>query len=502
MMRLQRQVGRAWAEARIVIALISVGGAAWSQAASAQNPGLPSPQGARGHVAAPPVGAQAASTPAPAGTLERAEALIRSGEPQPAIGMIRAFLAVDPTNRRARELLAFALESAGDLDEERQVRSALARDYPSDPRIQADYGRVLERSGEESGALRAYRRARALSGGAPAPELDAAIERMKGRTAVEVEAPLDVMSDPDASASRARAGAAIPFGARAHLALLATRTAADARTGPAATTSTALALSVAESGPRVSWAAGPVLSAIRSQGATRTENAAGASIAARAGFGQWLVADGRAEVETPWDEAAVTMLNGGRTTSAEAHLYSHWFSQRLLLQAGARRRRLSILGVEPGASRPRGWQSLWLAGADATIWRSSAAVRGEMLDESMIERTTIGSALTLAYRHYDVTSRTSSDFAAVVALAPAASVDEGSIRGSLALPRGQLGIEADAGLGFDSARWARQRRAGGALTWAPLPAARFALGYEEATESVTGLYGRRRAGWLSVHANL
>jgi hypothetical protein len=251
----------------------------------------------------------------------------------------------------------------------------------------------------------------------------------------------------------------------------------------------------------VSWSAGPGFSTVTSRGGTRTEDAAGGSIAARAGLGARLEADGSAELEAPWDEAALTVLNGGRTTSAEAHLYSRWLSQRLLLQAGARRRGLSIMGAEPGSSRPRAWQSLWLAGADATLWRSSAAVRGEMLDERMIERTTVGSALTLAYRHYDVSSRTSPDFAAAVALAPRASVDEGSIRGALAAPRGQFGIEADAGLGFDSTRRARQRRAGGALTWAPLPTARFALGYEEANEFASGLYGRRRAGWLSVHAN-
>ena len=502
MVRMQHLVCRARDGASIVIALLSASGAAWAQAASARNPGLLSPPGARGRTAPSPLGVQAASAPAAAETLQRAESLVHSGAPLPAIEMLHAILAIDPTNRRARELLAFALESAGDLGEERKVRSALAQEFPADPRIQADYARVLERSGEEAGALRAYRRARELSGGTSVPELDAAIERMRGRTAVEVEAPLAVMSDPNANASRVRGGAAIPLGARAHLALLATRSAADARTGPAATSSSALAVSVARNGPRVSWTAGPVFSTITSHGGTRTEDAAGGSIAARAVLGPWLAADGDAEVEAPWDEAAVTVLDGGRTTSAEAHLYSRWLSQRLLLQAGARRRRLSILGAEPGSSRPQAWQSLWLAGADATLWRSSAAVRGEMLDERMIERTTVSSALTLAYRHYDVTSRTSSDFAAAVALAPRASVDEGSIHGALALPRGQFGIEADAGLGFDSERRARQRRAGGALTWAPLPAARFALGYEEATESATGLYGRRRAGWLSFHANL
>src|SRR5580765_7468403 len=116
--------------------------------------------------------------PTSAGSLERAEALVQSRAFEQAATMLRQILSIEPANRRAKELLAFALESTGDLKGERQVRSALAADFPDDPRVQTDYGRVLERSGEEGRALRAYRRARELSGGRPTPELDAAIERM------------------------------------------------------------------------------------------------------------------------------------------------------------------------------------------------------------------------------------------------------------------------------------------------------------------------------------
>src|SRR5882672_2925802 len=136
---------------------------------------------------------------APAGTLERAAALVRIRAFAQAETMLRDLLSVDPANRSAKEMLAFNLESMGDLKGERQVRSALAAEFPRDPRIQADYGRVLERSGEEDGALRAYRRARELSVGRSGPELDAAIERMRGRTTLEVGTPLAVMSDPDAT---------------------------------------------------------------------------------------------------------------------------------------------------------------------------------------------------------------------------------------------------------------------------------------------------------------
>ena len=224
----------------------------------------------------------------------------------------------------------------------------------------------------------------------------------------------------------------------------------------------------------------------------------------RAPFGPSLEAEWRAEAETPWDEAAVTVLRGGRTTAAEGHLYLHSFSRRLLLQTGARRRQLSILAADPNSTRrPKAWQSLWVAGADVLLWRKpGASVRGEMLDDALIEPTTLSSALTLAYRHYDVSSQTTPEFASLIGLAQRGLVDEGSFATTLASPGGNLGLELRAGLARDSARQARIWRAGGGLIWAPKPATRFALRYEEATEAASGLVGQRRTGWVSFHVDL
>src|SRR6267143_2587632 len=205
--------------------------------------------------------------PATGLALERAAALVRTHAFDRAAATLRGVLSVDPTNRGAQEMLAFALESKGDLESERRVRSALAAEFPDDPRIQTDYGRVLERSGEEAGALRAYRRARELSAGRPASDLDAAIERMKGRTALEVGAPLSVMSDPDATASSVQTGAAVPLGSRHHLALLITRCAAEARSTPDATESAEVGLSLVRRGAGASWTAGPRLHVVSPRGA-------------------------------------------------------------------------------------------------------------------------------------------------------------------------------------------------------------------------------------------
>ena len=442
---------------------------------------------------------------APDSVLERAATLVQARDFVHAAAMLRDLLSVDPANRRAKETLAFALESLGDVEAERRVRSALVAEFPDDPRVQIDYGRVLERSGDEGGALRAYRRAREQNADRSTPELDAAIERTRGRTALEVGTPLAVMSDPDGTASRVQAGAAVPLGSGHHLAVVGTHNTARGRAHPGAKTeSGALALSLVRHGARASWMVGPRLQVVAAGGGDRRDLGVGGVIAGRAPLNRRLEAEGRAELETPWDEAAATVLRGGRTTAAEGHLYAHGFSQHLLLQAGARSGRLSILAADPQSPRRfEAWQSLWVAGADVALWRKpAAALRGEMLDEGLIAPVTQSSAMTLAYRHYDVSTRTTPEFAALIGLVPRGSVDEASVTTTVASTRGHLGLELRTGLGRDSARRAQLWRAGGALIWAPGPATRFALGYEGATEVATGLVGRRRAGWVSFHADL
>jgi tetratricopeptide (TPR) repeat protein len=438
--------------------------------------------------------------------MERATALVEARAFDQAAATLRQVLSVEPANRAAKELLAFALESMGDLDGERQVRTDLAAEFPDDSRIQSDYGRVLERSGDERGALRAYRRARELSADGAAPELDSAIERMRGRTAMELGTPqLVAMSDPDARASALQAGAAIPFGSGYRAAFLGTHSVAEARSGPAEMTADALALSLARRiGAGGYWTLGPRLQAASPRGGAQRDLSVGGAFAGRAPVGRALEAEWNVFAETPWDEAAVTVLHAGRTTGAEGRLYAHWFSRRLLLQAGARRRRLSLLAADSGSGRrPMGWQSLGLAGADFVLWsKPGAALRGEMLDEALTARTSLSSAMTLAYRHYDVLTRTTPEFNAILGTVGRGSVDEVSVGTTLASPRGDLALEVHAGLARDSARSARMWRAGGDLVWAPTSTIRFALGYEQANEVASGFVGQRREGGLSVHVHL
>lgn len=450
--------------------------------------------------------ARGESLPPAPGSLERASILVQRGAFGPAADSLRRILSVDPSNRPAKELLAFALESTGDTEGERRVRAALAAEHPRDAGIQADYGRVLERSGDESRALRAYRRARELSHGRPAPSLDAAIERTKGRTATEVGLPLiTLLSDPDAKASSGQVGAAIPIGSRDHVSVLATHAVATDRihAGVKAQSDVLAVNLVHRRGTGGLWTAGPRLHRISFPGSGRDDVGVGGALFGRSTLGSSLEADLRGDIETPWDEAAVTILRGGRTSSAEGHLYAHRFDRRLVLQLGARRRQLSIHGADPASTeRPRAWQSLLLGGADLVVWRNpGAALRGEMLDESLIAPSARSSAVTLAYRHYDVSTRSTPEFAALFGIAERGAVDEGSVVTTVVSPGGGVRLDVRGGLARDAEVRASEWRAGGSLVWAPKPSTRFSLGYDEATNVASGLPGRRRAGGLSLHVD-
>jgi hypothetical protein len=332
--------------------------------------------------ASPARGLEASDTDAAqerAAALERADALLRAQQFSRAAAELRAVLAVDPRNRRAQEMLAFALESSGDLGGERRVRSDLVAQYPSDAQARSAYGRVLERSGDERLALAEYKLARRLDSGKPDAQLDAAIDRMEGRTAIEVAAPVDYFSDADATALGAAVGVAVPFGSLDHVAIRAGRIAADDRDSSTATTSDAVSISMVLRKPSgASLIIGPRLQRVAPDDG-REDRGVGGEIQGHGPLGSWLEGDARAEIEVPWNESALTVLHGGRTTAAGGSLYAHFRDRRLILQAGVVGRRLSVLSVDPNSdARPEATQTLLVGGADVVVWRRpGAGVRGE-----------------------------------------------------------------------------------------------------------------------------
>ena len=435
--------------------------------------------------------------------IDRAAALIEARAFDQATIALEAVLARKPSDRRARELLAFVFESTGAIDRERQVRAALAADYPSDAQIQAALGRVLERAGDERGALTTYRRARGLAGSARAADIDAAIERMDGQTSTEVGGGLGALSDPDADALRTVAGTALPIANRLHLALAVTHYLVSGTTRPGSAQAVALAPTLVLRRSGSSLAVGPRFAAgIPGGGAPGFS--LGAAISGSATLHPHIIAELRGDLTTLWDDAALTVLHDGLQTGASGRLYVHAWQRRLVVQAGVGARRLSLLAQAPGdqMTRSDARQSLGIAGADLVAWRRpGTTLRGQILDDAFVAPAVLPSAITLSYRHYEAFSQPSAMFSQAIALAERATVDELSSTASI-VPHPTIGVEARAGAGRDSVRDAWMWRVGASLLWAPTSALRFALRYDTATEVTTGFAGRRQEGWISCHADL
>jgi hypothetical protein len=438
-----------------------------------------------------------------AASVELAAKLIAEREFNEAASILREVVFANPSNREAREMLAYALESAGDREGERQVRAALARDFPDNARVHSDYGRVLERSGADSEALVEYRRARELTPEKSDPELDAAIDRMEGRTSVEVAIPADTFTDPDATAYRLQTGAAVPLKSGWQLSFVAARLSAHATADLGDTVSDELGGSLVLRRPSGAWmTVGPRAQRVSTPDG-RGDSGLGGIAAGGGPLGKWFEADASVEYRTPWDEAAVTVLHGGQVSSAVGHLYAHLLDRRLLLQVGRLERRLSVLPADPAsADRPEASQSMLISGFDVVVWRQPrSAVRGEMLNHALTSPAPLSPAVTLGYRHYDVTTDSSPEFAAILGLVPRNSVDELSTIMTAALPGRRVGMELRGGYGRDTERDARLWRAGGAFVWAPAPSVRFELGYEQATDLTTGFVGERHGAHVSCHVD-
>ena len=152
--------------------------------------------------------------------LNQADAHLMNDDWEGGARVLRRYLATDPKNLRAREMLAWALEGGGNMDEEIEVRRGLVADYPTFAH-KRDYGRALERGYNFPGARDQYGGALATTTGNQDQALVTSYNRMRYRTSPELTAGTSFRSDPQAWAWRLQAGASLPFGIRNHLAFMA-----------------------------------------------------------------------------------------------------------------------------------------------------------------------------------------------------------------------------------------------------------------------------------------
>jgi len=208
------------------------------------------------------------------------------------------------------------------------------------------------------------------------------------------------------------------------------------------------------------------------------------------------------DVNEQWNDAPVTIHEGGTQTGAVGHLYLFPFSRVVLVDSGALVRRLSLRPLEAGDSTPTADQLLTWAGIDFNLWSdSSHLVRGETLDERMVRRTALNDAGVLAYRHYENFTNLSPNFR--IALYPRDSIDNGTFILRKALFGGRTGFELRGGIGYDNIQNQLLAQGGGAIVVASSWSTRLTVSYDYTHQSATtGIPGTLQIGWVAFHADL
>lgn len=408
---------------------------------------------------------------------------------------IERFLYVRPTHPRAREMLAWITEAQGQIARELELRAALAS-TSKDARPVRDYGRALERSGDWAAALKTYRRALRLSGGADDHDLAIAQRRMAQRMSIEVAAGATAKSDPAAGAVGAFTGVALPFGRAHHLAMGAAHERVFKEGEEATASELFVAVSMRDTATQV--VGGARMGMTDSVHGTSTKP--GAFAVLRHALGRHLQLGADAELDAVWRETPSATLLGGSSDSATAHVWGFGAGRRIVVDSGAQVRRLHLGSEQMEASSTQLF--VW-GGADLAVWRDfSAQAAGEVLDETLLQPAFLASSVVVSYRHYETYSSSTAMFSERLTLAERASIDEASLTVRRAALAGRLAIEARTGLGYDWARELWLARGGLSLWIAAGSASRISLTFDLAKESAHAIEGKRLSGGMAYHVDL
>jgi len=432
--------------------------------------------------------------------------------------VLRRYLAVEPKSVRGREMLAWALEAGGDLDGEIEVRRSLATDLPS-PAHDRDYGRALERGESFAAARDSYRRALSEEGANPEPTLVTSYRRMLYRTTPELAGGGSLRSDPQAWAWRAQAGAAMPFGSRHSLGAFAWHDSsndwkANQVVGPNVLSKTGTVTGLGAQLLLASRADRSLFLGADTRYTTESGTDAngvevlsghngfhfGAQGEAASSITPYAQVNLHGDFNEQWNEAPITVHEGGAMTGVTGHLFLYPKSRVVLFDGGAQARYLTLT-PQGTADRPKASQLLVWGGVDFNLWATPGRlVRTEALDERMVRRTYLNDAGVLAYRHYELVTDASPDFR--IALAPRASIDNGTLIIRKALAGGRIGFDIHGGGGYDHLRDHVLVQGGGAFVLAASWSTRLIASYDLARETATGLPGTLHIGWLTFHADI
>ncbi|MDZ4694738.1 MAG: tetratricopeptide repeat protein [Deltaproteobacteria bacterium] len=443
--------------------------------------------------------------------MNHAEAHVMGQDWPGAERVLRRYLDRDPENVRGRLLLAWALESQGNLDAELAVRADLDANASS-AAIHQDYGRALERAHDYAHAHIAYEDAVKLTG-SPDAALLRARDRMRYRTTPEVGAIAMVRSDRTTSAQHVQAGVALPFGSRHLVSLLGWHDALSGGFPVGRAKATGLAASLVL-GTR--WTGSLTLTQqIRQISDEPSDSGRPMRIDQGTQFGETVEVDTplgahvrlnlRGEFDTLWSDAPNTIQEGGATTGLTGHVFVVPFltNKNLILDTGAQTRRLRLARLAEENAAPEASQVLMWAGADVVLWRDpTRALLGEILDDNFIRPTAMTDALVLSYRHYELFGQSDADFASRIFLFDRSSIDNGSLVIRNTFLDGRFGLDVHAGLGYDHARERILSQAGLLFLAALSAGTRLGIAYDIVHETANGLPGTRQTGWLTYHADI
>ena len=460
--------------------------------------------------------------------LNQADAHLMNKDWEGGARILKRYLSLDPKNVRGREMLAWALEADGDLEGELAVRRSLAEDLPTAVH-QKDYGRALERAANFRAASQQYHAAlsaTATSAEGPDNTLVVSYDRMHYRTTPEVSAGGQVRSDPQAWSWRAQTGGAMSVGAHHQIGALIWHD--DAQDWHANHSLISNQLVVREMGSVTGAGAyamfgsrwgGSLLLGGDARYATATgENEAGAqtygpkhdtsfggNLELDSPIGKNVQVNVHGDVNEQWNDAPVTVEEGGKMTGVTAHLYLFPKDRLFLFDGGVQERHLALRPVNDGDASPTTNQTLAWAGLDYNLWTDGTRlVRGESLDERMVRRTAMNDAAVLTYRHYELFSniKTDSEFYHRISLYPRASIDNGSFIFRKVVAGGRVGVEVHGGLGYDNVQNQTLEQGGTAIVWASSWSTRLLVTYDIVHQTTIGLPGTLQIGWVTFHADL
>jgi tetratricopeptide (TPR) repeat protein len=458
--------------------------------------------------------------------LNQADAHLMNKDWEGGARVLKRYLGLDPKNVRAREMLAWALEADGDLNGELDVRRSLAEDLPTAVH-KKDYGRALERAANFRAASVQYHAAlaaTATSGDGADTTLATSYERMHYRSTPEVAGGGQWRSDPQAWSWRAQAGGAMPFGAHHQMGALVWR---DASQDWNANHTVIPGMSALREIGSVTGAAGYVMFGHRSGGSlllgadARYTTAAGESAAGQQAYPTQHETSfgGNLELDTPiadnvqvnvhgdlneqWNDAPVTIEEGGKMTGVTAHLYLFPKDRLFLFDGGVQERHLTLRPVMTGDASPSSNQTLGWAGLDFNLWTDGKrVVRGESLDERLVRRTALSDAAVLAYRHYELWANLPPNFYSRISLYSRASIDNGSFIFRKVVAGGRGGFELHGGLGYDNVQSQTLTQGGAAVVVASSWSTRLLVTYDIVHQTTIGLPGTLQIGWVTFHADL